>query len=122
MKKRLLILKVYLMLALFAPLALIPPSGHSALLSSRGVKGAPAAGRESAAFLRPAVPYSLLVSRGDRRFLTPREARLISGGRCPIYIGGTDDDYSPLSTNETVAIVLTVIILGIMVGFVSQDH
>ena len=118
MKKRILFLKVYLVLIFFMPLALIPTSGYSAPLSSRVVELNSTAVK--AALSSPA-RVSLLASSNRLTFLSPREARLVSEGRFPIYCGGKDD-YSPLTTNETVAIVLTVLILGVMVCFVEQGH
>jgi len=121
MKKRIFFLKVYLILFFFAPLALIPSPGHSALLSSRGTKINPDSGKKMDACLNSSNFSSFPLSNNRLSFLSPEEARLISEGRCPVYVGG-EEDSSPLSTNETAAIVLTLVILGIMVGFVSQDH
>ena len=39
----------------------------------------------------------------------------------PLLVGGADHP-SPLSTNEAAAIVLTLIIIGLMVGFVEQSR
>ncbi len=119
MKKKIFFLKIYLVLISFAPLALIPSSGHSALLSSQGAQDNPAVPKMTKVWLNSS-SHSLPVSSDCLSFLSPREARLIAAGRAPIFVGG--EDTSPLSTNETAAIVLTLIILGIMVGFVSQDH
>ena len=121
MKKRIFFLKVYLILFFFAPLALIPSPGHSALLSSRGAKVAPVTGKKLEAFLNSSISSSFPLSNDRLSFRSPEETRLISEGRCPVYVGRGEDS-SPLSTNETAAIILTLIILGIVVGFVSQDH
>ena len=120
MKKKMFFLNIYLVLIFFAPLALIPSSGNSALLSSRGAKINTGTLKKMKVFLNSSSSVSLPVSTTRLSFLSDREARLISGGHCPIYVGG--EDSSPLSTNETAAIILTLIILGVMVGFVSQDH
>ena len=121
MKKRMFFLKVYLVLFFFAPLALIPSSGHSALLSSRRTKINPDTGKKMEAFLNSSISSSFPTSNNRLSFLSPEEVRLISAGRCPVFVGG-EEDTSPLSTNETAGIILTLVILGIMVGFVSQDH
>lgn len=92
MKRRNLIVRACFMIALFLPVALSPGLGRAALLSSE----------EGAAAIRP-VPAA------------PPAVGL------PLLIGG-EDHPSPLSTNEAAAIVLTLIIIGLMVGFVEQSR
>ena len=118
MKKRVFLVTVYLVLIFFVPPALIPSSGYSAPLSSRVAELNSTAVKVG---LSSPSRVSFLASRNRLTFLSPREVRLLSEGRFPIYSGG-QEDYSPLATNEPVAIVLTLLILGVMVGFVSQDH
>jgi hypothetical protein len=49
----------------------------------------------------------------------PEIEELVQKGLMP-YRGGSTS--SPLETNETVAIILTLIMIGTMVGFVEQNH
>jgi len=90
--RRNLIVRACFMIALFLPIALSPGLGRAALLSSE----------EGVAASRPGADAFHSVG-------------------LPLLVGG-EEHPSPLSTNEAAAIVLTLIIIGLMVGFVEQSR
>jgi hypothetical protein len=92
MKRRNPVYRACFMIALFLPIALSPRLGRAALLSSE----------ECVESVRPA-------------------PAVLGVGGLPLLIGG-EKHPSPLSTNEAAAIVLTLIIIGLMVGFVEQSR
>ena len=120
--KRISIWKVILALLAFSPLALLPGSVRSALLPSEVSFSKPsAAGEEGPAFthLRQAGVPAFQAER-ILDFLSPGERELLAREGSPLYWGGQRS--SPLQTNEAVAIILTLLMLGAVGGFVIQSH
>jgi hypothetical protein len=123
MRKRMFVWKVVCALCIISPFALIPAPARAALLDSETGLIAPASAdpaqlaalRLRAAGLHCAQAEELLshLSRSEVEELARRSTLPAWGGMVRA---------SPLSTNEKVAIVLTLVILAAMVGFVEQSH
>ncbi len=89
--------KVALALLVFFPLALIPTGGRAALVASRGT-------------LEPAGAY-----------LSGEEMEAWEAGESPLFVGGKESS-NPLSTSDAVAIILTLLALGVVIGVVIQQQ
>ncbi|MCX6349432.1 MAG: hypothetical protein NTV79_08035 [Candidatus Aureabacteria bacterium] len=105
MKGKNLVPRAWLVIALFIPVALVPGRGRGAPLSSEPSSASAALG----------APWD------NQAPLSPGAVRAGPLDRLPLLIGG-EQRSSPLQTNEVAAIVLTLIILGLMVGFVEQSR
>ncbi len=122
MKKPFPIVTVALSLAIFAPAALLPTSARAALLTS---PRPPAA--ETAEFLKRAAGTHLKGSGLNREqaeavleSLTPEEIRLVAAGAFPGRWGGEGEGVrESLMSNETAAIVLTVLMMAVIIGAVE---
>jgi len=108
--------KAILTLLTFLPVAILPASGRSALLSSQ-TSLLPA--RETAAISENegTAPDHI---RKMMKFLTPSEIDRLGRNAFMLCRGGSTS--SPLEANETVAVILTLIMIGTMVLFVEQNR
>jgi len=94
--------QVMLSLLVFFPLALIPSSGNAALLASR----------ESS-------PHPAL---SESPFLGEGEAAALEVGQYPLQVGGQEQVDNPLASSDVIAIILTALALGAVIGFVIQQQ
>lgn len=121
MKKSISIVKVAAVLAVFAPPALLPASARAALLTS------PASAAGEAELLKKAAAVNLRESGLSRERaeavlagLTPSEIRVLALTSSPWRAGGESAGVrDSLMSNETAAIVLTVLMLAVVVGAVE---
>ena len=122
MKKPFPIVKVALALATFAPAAFLPVPARAALLAS---PQPPAA--ETARLIQRAARAELERSGLSREQaeatlenLTPAEIRLVAVGGYSWRAGGEGEGVrDSLMSNETAAIVLTVLMMAVIVGAVE---
>ncbi len=121
MKKTISAIKVAAVLSVFSPVAFLPTASRAALLTS----GAPAAGE--AELIRQAAAVNLWGSGMDREraaavlaALTPAEIRTVALDSTPWRVGGEGEGVrESLMSNETAAIVLTLLMLVVVVGAVE---
>lgn len=117
--------KIIFALAIFSPPALLPASSRAALLASQ---------------IHPASRHQdllknrlteMLIDQGVSRikaeeslnFLSPQEIKFFAGFQAGFLVGGeTEGITESLESNETVAIVLTAIMLAVVVGFVEINR
>ena len=121
MRSKLFIAKVVFSLLVFSPLALIPSTGRPAILSSQssGVGGNTAAlGR----LTEEGFNYQNALRRLEG--LTAREREQLASGMIALARGGEgkSDINQSLSTNNAVAIILTLVMLGCVFAFVEQSR
>jgi hypothetical protein len=122
MKKPVPFVKVALVLAVFAPAALLPVPSRAALLSSPS----PAAA-EAARLMKRAAVVNLAESGLSRERaeaildgLAPAEIRMIAFAGPRWRAGGESEGISDsLMSNETAAIVLTLLMLAVVIGAVE---
>jgi len=114
--------KIILALIVFSPLAFLPAASRAALLTSRA-----ASISENRDVIRERA-VDILTEDGISRDnagkildrLSPREIEVLALSRTGHLVGAGDGGISEsLGTNETVAIVLTVIMLAVVVGAVE---
>ncbi|HDL64391.1 MAG TPA: hypothetical protein ENH12_03275 [Proteobacteria bacterium] len=120
--KKISLWKIILVLAIFSPLAFLPAASRAALLTSRTYSVS-----QDTEIIRDRV-IDILTEKGITRDhaeeimdrLSPREIEVLALSRSG-YLGvaGKDGVTESLETNEIVAIVLTVIMLAVVVGFVE---
>lgn len=114
--------KAIFTLLIFSPLALFPVSGHSALLSSQTIlsrgRGAGAENLVAAKLREEGIPPDH--ARRVTKFLSLPEIERLVQKDANLCLRGKGS--SPLETNETVAIILTLIMIATMVGFVEQTR
>lgn len=125
MKKPVSIIKVALALAIFAPPALLPVPARAALLSS-----SPRSSAETAR-LREDAAADRLVRSGLSRVqaeailagLTPAEIGSVAAGGSIWRSGGEGGGIrDSLMSNETTAIVLTLLMLAVVIGAVEINR
>lgn len=125
MKKPISIFKVALTLAIFAPPALLPVPARAALLSSPSPSSAGTArGRERAAEDRLA-RSGLSRERAEAILagLTPAEIAAVAAGETAWRAGGEGGGIrDSLMSNETAAIVLTLLMLTVVIGAVEINR
>jgi hypothetical protein len=122
MKKPVAFVKVALALAVFAPAALLPVPSRAALLSSP-----PPSAAEAARLLQRAATVNLAESGLSRQRaeailegLTPAEIRAIAFAGPRWRAGGESEGITDsLMSNETAAIVLTILMLAVVIGAVE---
>ncbi|MDP8214227.1 MAG: hypothetical protein RAO92_08120 [Candidatus Euphemobacter frigidus] len=125
MKKKVLAWKVLFALMVFSPLALFPAPSRAALLTSRTC----CPDRDSKAIRLHAIDN--LMTKGITRrhaeeilnFLFPPEVERValSAPGC-FYAGGREGITESLESNETVAIVITLIMLAVIIGAVEVSR
>ncbi|MDP8236805.1 MAG: hypothetical protein P9M08_10520 [Candidatus Erginobacter occultus] len=121
MKKSILALQAAAVLTIFSPLAFFPAPARAALLTPR----APAAGEEE--LVKKVAAAQLRGSGLDRErvevvlaALTPGEIRTVALASTPWRAGGAGEGVrESLMSNETAAIVLTLLMLVVVVGAVE---
>lgn len=114
---------IYFVLFVFIPLAFIPSSGRCAFLPSPACSSPPAPGalRElPQEICLPAGAFSLILREERLRYLSEEERTALARTGGSLLAGGQRS--SPLETNEVVAIVLTLIMIGTVVAFVEQSR
>jgi len=124
MKKTILAIKVAVVLAVFLPPAFLPAPARAALLTAP----VPAAGE--AQLFRNVAAAALRESGMDREkaeavlaTLTPAEIRMVALASSPGRTGGAGEGVEDsLMSNETAAIVLTLIMLAVVVGAVEINR
>jgi hypothetical protein len=121
MKKSILALQAAAVLTVFSPLAFLPAPARAALLTPR----APAAGEEE--LVKKVAAAQLRESGLDRERaeailgrLTPSEIRTVALAPAAYRAGGEGEGVrESLMSNETAAIVLTLLMLVVVVGAVE---
>ena len=121
MKKSILALQAAAVLAVFSPLAFLPAPARAALLAPRS----PAAGEEE--LVNQVAAAHLRESGLDREraaailaSLTPSEIRTVALTPAAFRAGGEGEGVrESLMSNETAAIVLTVLMMAVIVGAVE---
>ncbi len=120
--KKISLWKIILTLAIFSPLAFLPAASRAALLTSRTYSVS-----QDTEIIRDRA-IDILTEEGISRDhaeeimnrLSPQEIEVLALSQSG-YLGvaGEDGITESLETNEIVAIVLTVIMLAVVVGFVE---
>ena len=116
--------KIILTLAVFSPLAFLPAASRAALLTSRTYSVS-----QDTEIIRDRA-INILTEEGIARDhaeeimnrLSPQEIEVLALSRSAYLIGGGQGEpgiTESLETNEIIAIVLTVIMLAVVVGFVE---
>ncbi len=115
MRRTLFLRLVYVVLFIFAPLALIPATGRSALLPSPAgsptiLKTLPGGVSMPAGFL----------TKERSRYLTEEETAALTDGGGDLLAGGQLSE--SLETNELIAVFITLLMIGVVIGFVEQTR
>ncbi len=112
MRRTLFLRLVYVVLFIFAPLALIPATGRSALLPSP-------AGSPTVLKTLPG-GVSILLTEEQSRYLTGTEIAALTDGGGDLLAGGNISQ--SLESNELIAVFLTLLMIGVVIGFVEQTR
>ena len=122
MKTRRFAWKVVLILLVFAPVAFIPASARPALLASRAAIMSGKGAKHISVMKLKRVGATPSHAVAMLSWMSPQEISRLNSDIFALKRGGESDVTKSLSTNHAVAIILTLVMLGCVVGFVEQSH